>query len=1367
MIIKRWLRWTLTSFVAILLISSLILGWLIASQSGFQWILSRIILPSIPELTVDHFEGRLIGAITLRDIHYKNNTIELTVKNLNFDWHPSKLFSKTIEIDTVKASHITVAQIAAPAVAKKSTKPSLSIEEIFNQLKLPVNINVNNLEVSDGYFSAYQSDQAIQIQRFKLIGTTSKKLLSIKEIKLESDLVDLQGNVNLSLEQHNRSKDDINGQLSWAIKAPAQKTQDIKTVSGETILSGNIDNIKINNSLAAPYDSSIDVTINDLFNNLVISSAIHLKKIQVSDINTEWPSYQVKGTMNIKGNMDTATVVSHLKIEELRKNIIINTEIKSSWKDNQLTVDALTDIPGILEQLVLKGSIQPKLLEIEGSEAIALALTWQKLNISDGAKNTGDNASLIENDSTHANKKQPSNIKLSSPEGKLLITGNLDSYLFSLDTLINTDLKKQLAITQKNLAQGDLIQGALSLNGFGNTDKITLEDIALSGSIGILNGHGSVNFKPELIVALDLSGKNINPEIISAGWPGDLSLDISINTTKAQNGSPLIQTNISSSGNLRKRPFSLSTAAELIVDKNEKHRLTIEKLLLNSGGSKISASGMFEANETLSAKWSISSNNLEELIPETKGKINTKGSIAVNLPLSSSSTIQELLHAIKTEATLRASGIEAFDTTIDTLTVTADINWQENNDRNNVTVYSKKVSLDALDIESLSATLAGEPESHQLIVDLQSSNGNINLLLSGQLNNKSVAPRWKFTVESATLDIPKLAPWYLQRPVSGALSEDSQFISSHCWLSDSERNNKKAKICLEANNKNNLSRAKFTLLALPAEYFSVFSPDEISWTGSIINGQGNIALTTDKLSSSQQIDADIKLMMTAGKLSWQTSPTQDDLIAPNNNTLQKSIQLEAGSFSISSDKKELKALLKLPIEKQSGIDGSLIITNNNNAFIERDIQGKLRLALDNIAPFNFFIPDSKDLKGKLDSHWYIGGSIAKPRVDGKLSLTKGQLLLNSPGILLEDITLKLNSDKQSGIKYQASLNSGGGALRVDGTLKLPDGGQAPELNLSLKGERVKVFDTQEAIVFASPDLIVTTNNDSININGSVTIPEASVTPQKIPESVVSISEDQIIVDTVRNEQSNQSQQNIVANIDIILGKNVRIDGFGFKGTTTGSLNIIKQHKGPVLGNGEIKIINGEYRAFGQGLIIDKGSILFTGGSVTKPGIDIKALRRPAENVTVGIFARGSLSQPNLTIFSDPSMPQAEQLSWLVLGRSIEQSSEGEGSAISQLLLSLSLSGGNSAIGNLSETFNLDTLSLQSGSGDAGSASDNDVAELVLGKYLSPDLYVSYGIGLFKPVNVLSIEYSLSRYWKLTTETTTETSGGDIVYTIEK
>ena len=56
--------------------------------------------------------------------------------------------------------------------------------------------------------------------------------------------------------------------------------------------------------------------------------------------------------------------------------------------------------------------------------------------------------------------------------------------------------------------------------------------------------------------------------------------------------------------------------------------------------------------------------------------------------------------------------------------------------------------------------------------------------------------------------------------------------------------------------------------------------------------------------------------------------------------------------------------------------------------------------------------------------------------------------------------------------------------------------------------------------------------------------------------------------------------------------------------------------------------------------------------------------------------------------------------------------------------------------------------------------------LVLGKYLSPRLYVSYGISLAESINTLKLRYSLNDHWTIRSEMG-EARGADLVYTIEK
>ena len=58
------------------------------------------------------------------------------------------------------------------------------------------------------------------------------------------------------------------------------------------------------------------------------------------------------------------------------------------------------------------------------------------------------------------------------------------------------------------------------------------------------------------------------------------------------------------------------------------------------------------------------------------------------------------------------------------------------------------------------------------------------------------------------------------------------------------------------------------------------------------------------------------------------------------------------------------------------------------------------------------------------------------------------------------------------------------------------------------------------------------------------------------------------------------------------------------------------------------------------------------------------------------------------------------------------------------------------------------------------------AAFVAGKYLSPRLFVSYGIGLFQNERALRVRYLLSRRWTIEAESG-QATGTDILYRIER
>jgi len=56
--------------------------------------------------------------------------------------------------------------------------------------------------------------------------------------------------------------------------------------------------------------------------------------------------------------------------------------------------------------------------------------------------------------------------------------------------------------------------------------------------------------------------------------------------------------------------------------------------------------------------------------------------------------------------------------------------------------------------------------------------------------------------------------------------------------------------------------------------------------------------------------------------------------------------------------------------------------------------------------------------------------------------------------------------------------------------------------------------------------------------------------------------------------------------------------------------------------------------------------------------------------------------------------------------------------------------------------------------------------VVLGKYLSPNLFVSYGISIAEAINTIKLRYTLNQNWSLKAEAGLDQSA-DIEYRIER
>jgi len=424
------------------------------------------------------------------------------------------------------------------------------------------------------------------------------------------------------------------------------------------------------------------------------------------------------------------------------------------------------------------------------------------------------------------------------------------------------------------------------------------------------------------------------------------------------------------------------------------------------------------------------------------------------------------------------------------------------------------------------------------------------------------------------------------------------------------------------------------------------------------------------------------------------------------------------------------------------------------------LEGAIDADCKDIAPvLAVFAPSLARASGALTAHLTPTGTAGNFRIMGRVALEDARFDLPS-GLRLRDTDLTLVSDGEGRVSLDGAVTSGGGRVKLAATSARSEKGWV-EGNFTAKGERFQAVNQPDAQVFVSPDVDVRLAERTALITGRVRVPFARIETTQVPAPAASPSNDVVFVE---DTLATQPKVQVRTQVRVELGDSVTFSGFGFSARLAGSLAVDDERGRPTQGTGEIQIVDGKYRAFGNELKIDPGRFVFGGGPIDNPGLDIRAYRGlTTQNVMVGsgemvgMNLRGTLRRPEFSVFSNPPMSQSEIMSYLVLGRPM--SSSGDQSALASAALLVGMQQGAGVAGNIGKRFALDEAYLEAGS---------DVKEtaFVAGKYLSPKLYVSYATGLFEQTNTFRARYSLTSRWTLQAESGKDSST-DLMYWFER
>jgi translocation and assembly module TamB len=420
----------------------------------------------------------------------------------------------------------------------------------------------------------------------------------------------------------------------------------------------------------------------------------------------------------------------------------------------------------------------------------------------------------------------------------------------------------------------------------------------------------------------------------------------------------------------------------------------------------------------------------------------------------------------------------------------------------------------------------------------------------------------------------------------------------------------------------------------------------------------------------------------------------------------------------------------------------------------------------------------EESKGQLSFELKRTGTWEKADIKGRLRLDNAAAYLPATGTRIKDGTMEAVFAQDRVEVTSFTAKSGPGKLEGTAIFWLRKLG-IDRFKARLGGERFQAIYLPELQVMTSPDLTIEGEGNRFKINGSVRVPEALLR-EGGSKTAVRTSQDVVIVDAPQREKK-PSQTDVDIQVDVIFGDKVRIQVQGLDGRMEGSVLLTGRALEKIYGKGVLRIVNGKYNSYGIKLDVTRGNIIFDGGLVDQATLDIMAIRtiNPGkfDEIKTGVTVTGTPMSPLIKLYSEPPMTDTDILSYMVIGRPIKAGAESNQTAM--LLKSASaVLGGTGAVGiqsQLQQRLGIDTLDVQEGpkSGftssrkttTASSSPTLDSSLMTVGKYLSPDLYVSYGRSLLNDQFLVSARYNLTKQVEIESKAGVATSV-DLFYKIE-
>lgn len=488
------------------------------------------------------------------------------------------------------------------------------------------------------------------------------------------------------------------------------------------------------------------------------------------------------------------------------------------------------------------------------------------------------------------------------------------------------------------------------------------------------------------------------------------------------------------------------------------------------------------------------------------------------------------------------------------------------------------------------------------------------------------------------------------------------------------------------------------------------------------------------------------------------------------------------TLAAQADQKNLKLALSATGSRIGELTGRLGMSMSGPYHLASDApwQGEASVRMPDISWLGEVIGEGWQSSGKVSARFTLGGSPNSPRLSGQIA---GEML----GLHLPETGLRLNAGElraslQDNLLHierlhflspwqnlpralrNASLllrepealkqlTASPGHLEITGQMQLDQGHATQASRMQLKLDRVGVYQLPDRWASISGETELSLQASQLGLQGTLAADAGYW--QLAPGGAPRLSDDVVVR---RNGEVQESgwRPRLTIDLNTRLGDRFLFEGLGLSSRLIGEVRITARDRDLPRASGSIHSRQGSFSAYGQKLDIERGSLHFR-GLLDNPALDIRALRKGLP-VEAGVQISGTAQKPGVRLVSDPELPDAEKLSWLILGHGPEQSSGADATVLLAAAGGLLGNDAGNLVGQLKKTFNLDEFALRQGRiGDnnshtatsrvAGSNLDtsNTGSQIVsIGKRLSSNAVLSYEQSVGRAESVVKLAVRLSQ-----------------------